>query len=283
MRARWSLCLLALLPLAAPLHAAEDQKPAARTYQVPYRLTDTNHILVRAKINGKGPFNFIIDTGAPALFVVTAVCKKAGVKADAKGWGTFDRFEIEGGLVIPKVRGRVEDPFQLEGMNGMGLAGVQLHGMIGYNLLAKYRLEIDFTKNKMGWTPLDFKPPPPVGLGGKGGATAELNALGTVMKVMGFLLGKSATPQMVFRGFLGIELADTRTGLEVKGVLAQGPASAAGLKAGDHITHFQGKAVKTSTDVQRLAAKLKPGATVRVTVARDRTSREISFKIGEGL
>jgi serine protease DegQ len=283
MRARWSLCLLALFPLALPLHAGEAAKAATRTYRVPYRLTDTNHILVRAKINGKGPFNFIVDTGAPALFVATAVCRKAGVKADAKGWGTFDKFEIEGGLVIPKARGRIEDPFQLEGMNGMGLAGVQLHGMIGYNLLAKYRLEIDFTKDKMGWTPLDFKPPPPVGLGGKGGANVELEALGAVMKVMGFLMGKSATPEIAFRGFLGIELTDTRGGVHVKGVLAQGPAAVAGLKAGDRITRFQGKGIKSSTDVQRLAARLKPGATVRVTVARDRTSREISFKIGEGL
>src|SRR5437588_7485958 len=167
MRARWSLCVVAVLALAAPAHAGEPKKPAARTYQVPYRLTDTNHILVRAKINGKGPFNFIIDTGAPALFVATAAARRAGVKPDAKGWATFDRFELEGGLVIPKARGRVEDPFQLEGMNGMGLAGVQLHGMIGYNLLAKYRLEIDFTKDKMAWTPLAFKPPPPLGLGGK--------------------------------------------------------------------------------------------------------------------
>src|SRR5437588_11866797 len=101
MKARWSLCLVALLAAAVPLHAGEAAKPAARTYQVPYRLTDTNHILVRAKINGKGPFNFIIDTEAPALFVATAAARRAGVKPDAKGWATFDRFDLEGGLDTP--------------------------------------------------------------------------------------------------------------------------------------------------------------------------------------
>ena len=30
-------------------------------------MTTFQHVLVRAKINGKGPFNFILDTGAPAL------------------------------------------------------------------------------------------------------------------------------------------------------------------------------------------------------------------------
>src|SRR5262249_14375365 len=126
--------------LAAPLSADEPKKPEGKTVLVPYRLTAFNHVMVRAKINGKGPFNFIVDTGAPALCVATAVAEKIGVQPDKKGWGTFDRFEIEGGVVIEKAKGRIETPFQLEGMNGLGLTGVELHGMIGYNLLARYRV-----------------------------------------------------------------------------------------------------------------------------------------------
>src|SRR5438067_12871518 len=123
----WLACVLLLVPLS--LHAADEPaKAKAETYQVPFRLTDTKHVLIRAKINGKGPFNFILDTGAPALFVSTAAAKKLGVTPDARGWGTFDRFEIEGGVVLTKARGRIEDPFQLEGMNGRGLAGAELHG-----------------------------------------------------------------------------------------------------------------------------------------------------------
>src|SRR5581483_7323305 len=106
---RWSLLspLLAVLCLAPPVRA--DESKPAKTVQVPYRLTKTAHVLIRVKINGKGPLNFILDTGAPALFVATKVCDKLGVKKDDKGWGTFDRFELEGGLVIEKARGRVED------------------------------------------------------------------------------------------------------------------------------------------------------------------------------
>src|SRR5438067_12653319 len=106
---RFRIICLAFLT-AAPLSAAEPP------IMVPYRLTKTQHILVRAKINGKGPFNFILDTGAPALFVATKAAKKGGVEPDKKGWGTFDRFEIEGGVPVPKAKGRIEDPFQLEGM-----------------------------------------------------------------------------------------------------------------------------------------------------------------------
>ena len=97
------------------LLSGAEPKTEGPSYEIPYRLTVPKHILVRAKINGKGPFNFILDTGAPALFVSTKVCAKLGVKPDAKGWGSFDRFEIEGGLVVPKAKGRIEDPLSAGG------------------------------------------------------------------------------------------------------------------------------------------------------------------------
>src|SRR5258707_10958430 len=134
MRWLWLPVSLALLCQVPPLWADEAKKTDARTFEIPYRLTDTLHVMVRVKINGKGPYNFILDTGAPALFVSTGICKKLGLEADKNGWGTFERFEIEGGAVIAKAKGRIEDPFQLRGMNKMGLAGAELHGIIGYNV-----------------------------------------------------------------------------------------------------------------------------------------------------
>src|SRR5438132_8036584 len=117
MRALW-LCAGLALALAPPLRADEPKKADLKTYQVPYRLTPTQHVLVRAKINGKGPFNFILDTGAPALFVVTKAAQKAGVTPDRRGWAKVERFEVEGGVVFEDVSGKVEDLFQLEGING---------------------------------------------------------------------------------------------------------------------------------------------------------------------
>src|SRR5262245_64983497 len=123
MRLFWSCAALAALCLTAPPARAGDQvkgaKAEKKSVEVPYKLTGPKHILVRAKINGKGPFNFILDTGAPALFVAVPVGKKAKLRPDDHGWATIDRFEIEGGLVLPKARARVQTPFQLEGMKGM--------------------------------------------------------------------------------------------------------------------------------------------------------------------
>src|SRR5262249_60167304 len=123
-KARWTGAVLAALSLA-PAARADDPPPDAKTFEVPYRLTAVKHIVIRAKINGKGPFNFILDTGAPALFVAVPVGKKAKVKADDDGWADLDKFELEGGLVIKKARARIETPFQLEGMNGLGMAGLE--------------------------------------------------------------------------------------------------------------------------------------------------------------
>ena len=54
--------------LAFDLEAGAQSPPrdtqVGRSFQVPYRLTDTNHFLVRVRINGKGPFNFLVDSGA---------------------------------------------------------------------------------------------------------------------------------------------------------------------------------------------------------------------------
>src|SRR5262249_3245607 len=151
--------------------------------------------MVRAKINGQGPFNFIVDTGAPALFVTDDVAEKIGVKPDKKGWGTFDTFEIEGGVVLKDFKVRIEEPFQLEGMNGMGLAGFELHGMIGYQLLAKFRIEYDFTRTKMAWTELpNFEPAEPEGLGGKPAGAGGLELVGSLMKGLGALMGSKPNP-----------------------------------------------------------------------------------------
>jgi hypothetical protein len=278
MRALW-LCAGLVLTLPVPLRADEP----AKTYQVPYRLTKTQHILVRAKINGKGPFNFILDTGAPALFVATKAAKKASVEADKKGWGTFDKFEIEGGVPIPKAKGRIEDPFQLEGMNGLGLAGAELHGMIGYTLLARYRIEIDLTKDKMTWTELNFDPPMPKGLDGGKGGLPELDALGGVMKFLGGMLGRKAKPEVVARGFLGLECIERDGKVMVKKVLEQGPADRAGIKTGDQISRFDGKKVEGQAGLLQLAARLIAGKEAAITVIRNGKSQDITVKAGEGL
>lgn len=279
MRNHFLLIPLFLFLLGPPLRADEAKKP--ESYQVPYRLSDSRHLVVRAKINSKGPFNLIVDTGAPALYVTRETAKKAGVTADKNDWGNLDRFEIEGGLLVPESRARVEDIFQIEGMNGLGAAGVELHGMLGFNILARFKIEYDLTRDKMTWTPTDFEPKLPAKFGK--GAPAGMEAMGSIMKVLGFAMGRKANPGETLRGFLGVELSDGMDGVEVKSLIEKGPAATAGLKTGDRITHVQSKAVKNADEFRQLASKIAAGATIELSIERDRKSRNITVTTGKGM
>jgi hypothetical protein len=282
---RWCLALL-LTALVATSQADDVKKDAkkpetAPSYQVPFRLTEVKHILVRARINGKGPFNFIVDTGAPALFVSTAVCKKLGVEPDKDGWGTFDRFEVEGGAVVEKAEGKIADPFQLEGMNRMGLAGVELHGVIGYNLLARFKVELDFNRDRMVWTRLKFDPPRPEGLEGK--APGSVDAMAGLAKLMSVLMGKRPTREIHPRGFIGIEVAEKEGAVTVIGVLKDSPAAAAGIQPGDKLTQFAGKNVPSEAELLRSASALKEGESIKIGIQRGSESRDVTVQVGKGL
>ncbi|MEI7686064.1 MAG: aspartyl protease family protein, partial [Planctomycetota bacterium] len=176
---KFSLSLLLLIPSVA---LAQVAPKAADATVVPFKLSRTQHVVVRVKIDGKGPFNFVIDTGCPILLISTEAAKKAGLTSD-KGMAIIDKLEFEGGLVQEKVKARVETPFQIEGMNAMGLPGMELHGLMGYTALAKHKIEIDLGRERMTWTPLAFDPPGFDRLKLQDGGTANIDVMGSVLKV----------------------------------------------------------------------------------------------------
>jgi membrane-associated protease RseP (regulator of RpoE activity) len=274
--------LLILTALLVPaLTWGDEAAKQSKSTPVPYRLTDTQHVLVRVKLNGKGPFNFIVDTGCPVLIVSTQVAKKIGLETE-KNWAVLDKLEFEGGLTQTKVKARVETPFQLEGMNGMGLAGVELHGLLGYTVLAKYKLEFDFTRDQLKWKPLAFDPPPPQPLGIKGG-TGGLEMMAGLMKFISFLSGLKPAPPPVPRGFLGCELQEQDEVVTVGAVLAKGPAATAGLKQGDQIQEIDGVKIASIADVRRKMARLLPGHELTMQIQRGDDQRELKVAVGSGL
>jgi hypothetical protein len=282
---RWRIALalcLGLVPAAPAL--ADEPEPADKPakYQIPYRLTDTKHVLVRAKINGKGPFNLILDTGAPAVFITKPVAKKAGVDTDEKGWGTFDGFEMEGGLKVQKVKTRVEDLIQIDGMNSLGLAGVELHGVIGYNVLAKFRVTYDFTADKLAFEALPgFEPPAPEKIEAKGGD--DIQTMGPLIKMLAALSGIKPNFDVVPRGFVGIEFDEADGKVVVKKVLSGSPAEKAGFKAGDVIEAVKAMNVASGKDLAAALAKAGVGTKLQFTIKRGAKTEEVSVELGKGL
>ena len=259
------------LSAAIPTHSEVGAGPPApasdpqigRSFQVPYRLTDTNHFLVRARINGKGPFNFLVDSGAPALFISTETAKKIGLKpAPDDFWTPVDRLDLEGGSQLTGLKARVEDPFQLVGMNALGLPGASIDGILGFTILARFRLEIDLTKDRMTWTRLGHDPrDPPVSPhkpGEKAGAPAGVQAmsvLGPLAKGLAFLMGKQPEEQRQPRGCLGMEWSEHVTSgrkqVIVQGVLDDLPAARGGVHAGDQLVEINTQAIKGLKDAHR--------------------------------
>ncbi len=276
---------------AAPPKAEQTLKKG-QVFQIPYSRTLTQHILVRVKINGKGPFNLILDSGAPQFYLSTEAGKKIGLEPNDKKVAVLDRLDIEGGARLLKVKCIVDTPFQVDAMNGMGMSGVELHGMLGYSVLARFKLDIDFTKDKMAWTYLDYEPPAPRGIGKGGGGAGGLEMMGTVMKLLGAVMGLKASPEKAPRGFVGIELrqeeeknaaAKTEKLVSIRAVLAKSPADAAGLKAGDRLLKINDTVVTTPEDVSRQLAQSTAGQTVHFLIRRGKEEKEIRLSTGEGL
>ena len=276
----WLYVLAATALVGSEVPAQERPAPSAQTYEIPYKLTPTNHIMVRLKLNGKGPFNFIVDTGAPAIFCAVKVAKKAGVEPNREGWGTIEMLEVEGGLKVSHVSARIEDPFQLEGMNSLGIAGVELHGMVGYNFLAKYRITYDFASDKLLLTELPgFEPQevPTFGRGGQGG----LEAIGMIMKLIAPLMNFKGPPERLPRGYFGIEYAD-RDGVVVTAVYPDSPAEKAGLRVGDLITGFNSRKIENKAQFLQMMAKQAVQDTVELTIKRNGEKLSIKVQLGRG-
>jgi PDZ domain/Aspartyl protease len=279
--------------------AQEHNAQLGQQFQVPYRLTDTNHFLVRARINGKGPFNFLVDSGAPALFIATETAKKIGMKPDPGAfWTPVNRLDLEGGAHLTGVKARVEDPFQLVGMNALGLPGASIDGILGFTILARFRLEIDLTKDRMIWTRLDHEPhDPPVPKhkpGEQGGAPVGVQAmsvLGPLAKGFAFLMGKQPEDEHQPRGFLGLEWSEkneaARKRVFVISVLDGSPAARGGVRPGDRIVRLNDHAIEGLKDAHSALTDIRAGDRVALTIDRgpgtDNRELRLTLTVGEGL
>jgi hypothetical protein len=298
---RTGSALVALLALQAGACRAVDEPPArdpqlGQSFRIPYRLTDTNHFLVRVRINGKGPFNFLVDSGAPALYVATATAAKIGLTPPKDAfWTPVERLEFEGGARLADLKARVEDPFQLVGMNALGLPGASIDGILGFTILARFRLEIDPTRDRMTWTRLAFVPPdPPIPQADGDRPPAEfqaMNLLGPLAKGLAFLVGKQPEVERRPRGFLGLEWTEQAGGVRVSRLLEDSPAARAGLRAGDEITAINGRKVAGLQTARDRLASVRSGDAVVLLVRRQgdkdgaTTARELTVTVtaGEGL
>lgn len=276
---------------AVPPDDLKAQAPdVGQSYRVPYRNTDTNHALVRVRVNGKGPFNFLVDTGAPWLFVSTETAAKIGLKPSKDSYYTdVQRLDFEGGPFLTDLKARVEDPFQLVGMNALGLPGASIDGILGFSILARFRLELDPTNDRMTWTRLNFEPEDlAVPADANRAAPPEVQAmslLGPMMKFAAIFVGKKPEVQLRPRGWLGLELVEAAADgpPRVAAVLDGSPAATAGVRPGDLLQQINGREVANVKAAREAVAQVAPGDAVKLTVKRGDESQDLTLTAGEGL
>lgn len=125
---------------------------AAKT-EIPIRLANPAKplVLVDVHANGRGPFQFAIDTGTSTSAITPELAKQLEVQTSLVGAGTT------GGSPVDFSAGSLQS-FQLGGakIDNMGVVvadfftmlnaaiGVKLDGIVGYNFLRNYKVVIDY-------------------------------------------------------------------------------------------------------------------------------------------
>lgn len=165
MRRKTCLAIVSILLISASIamtsvsgHSAQADEPRrATTKPVPFKLAkpDKPLILLETMVDDKGPFRFLLDTGAGVTIISPESAKKLDIKPDNqdkpdKATGAGGNVEIQFGTVKSLKVGET----QLDGLNVgiMDLTGISkaietdVDGIIGYNFLKKFRVTIDYPK-----------------------------------------------------------------------------------------------------------------------------------------
>ena len=275
MRTRYFLLtipLVALVPLVA-----QQPPPPPKTATVPFTMLPSNHMVVEAKLNGKGPYRFIFDLGAPITILSNRAAEASGaVKADApksffmgqRGEANIEKLEMSG-MTADDVPVIVLDHPLIKAFSD--IFHKPIDGIIGYTFWARYRTSIDYKDLKMTFTPVDFK----------------------VRNLMKDLPAQLAGPKVAKtfvvapHGLWGINLGKPAgiesPGMPITKVLPGSPAALAGLQVGDILTSVDGRWTTSLPDTYRAAESVEPEKPVTVVVLRDGKEVTLTVTPKEGI
>jgi hypothetical protein len=130
---------------------------------VPFRLLN-NHVYVEARVNGKGPYTFIVDSGGHTL-LSSRIVSDAGLKplgqsvesgaGDSHSTTGFVHF---GEIAIGGVRLLDQTGFATE-VYDKSIEGIAVDGMVGFELIGRMVTAIDYEKRTVTFTdPARFVP-----------------------------------------------------------------------------------------------------------------------------
>jgi len=267
-----ALMLLAATTLARADEAPKDKTPAV----VPFEMLATRHLAVKIKINGKGPYRVIFDTGAPVSLIDTKIAKEAGVIGEKVKPGFFgmageqkvEKLEL-GELKVENIRVIVMDHPALTAVTKV-LGPVD--GILGFPFFARFRMTLDYQAMQLTFIPTGYQP-----------ADVMANLALTLMSTN----NKPAKKVLAATGIWGLvvdkDAKDEESGITIKQVLPESPAANAGLKAGDRLLVVDGTWTESVEDCFRAAKGVPPGRSAQVRYARGGKEIESTIKPNEGI
>jgi len=260
-----------------PVSSSTPAKASAKAV-VPFSMLPSNHMVVQATINGKGPYCLIFDLGAPITLLSNQVSEASGVvKADAprsflfsmRGEAEVAKFQV-GDLTTTKLPVIVFDHPVLKILGDM--LGRPVDGIIGFTFFARYRTTIDYQANQMTFEPIDF-------------AIRDL-----LRELPNCLAGPKLIRRRVLapRGFWGLRLARlagniNSAGVLIVEVLPGSPAALARLKPGDVLTTLNNRWATSVADAYAAAAAVEPGREIRVVILRDGKEQTLMVRPADGI
>jgi membrane-associated protease RseP (regulator of RpoE activity) len=236
--------------------ARRADKGAAK---VPFDMLASNHMAVRVRINGKGPYRLLFDVGSPVTLIGTKAAEASGIikPGQARGFilpipveAKADALEI-GGVTAKDLPVIVMDHPVLKALGGF--FSKPLDGILGFTFFARYRMTIDYQAKEMTFEPVDY----------------EMQDL--MKSLPERLAGPKEAREVVLApaGLWGLEVDKAPDAVTITAVAPGSPAAAAGLKRGDVLTTLDGRWTTNVADVYEATAGAAPGKPVEVVVVRD--------------
>jgi len=271
-----SWTLAAIEPQAPPQAPAPFPVAKVRAV-VPFSMLPSNHMLVRAMINGKGPYRLIFDLGAPITLLSNQAGEAAGVvKAGAPKSFLFSmRGEAEvaklqvGNLTATKLPVIVFDHPALKALGSV--IGAPIDGIIGFTFFARYKTTIDYQVNEMTFEPVDF----------------QIRDL--LRELPDRLTGPKTARRRVLAplGLWGLRLGSPTGGIDSPGVpisevLSNSPAARAGLQPGDVLTTLDNRWITSVADTYAAAANIQPCHDVSVIILRHGKEQTLTVRPADG-
>lgn len=141
---------------------AEAEHGVASTNSLPFKLAATGKplILLQVIVNDKGPFQFVLDTGASRTILSSELAERLAIETtgDQPGTGGGGHIEIRTGKVRSVTVGKAI-VYNLSVGMGMFLSmlstavGAPLDGILGYNFLNRFRVKIDYPRRTLELVP----------------------------------------------------------------------------------------------------------------------------------